>query len=62
VGQAQLWSRRSVARQPALVVAAYRALLLAGWEGYGATRNEVYRSLPQWRRHSQRPSCLDLVT
>jgi hypothetical protein len=62
VGPAQLWSRKSVARQPALVVAAYSALLLASVEAYGATRNEAYRILPKWRRHSQRPSCLDLVT
>jgi DDE superfamily endonuclease len=62
VGQAQLWSRQSVARQPALVVAAYSALLLASLEAYGATRNETYRLLPKWRRQSQRPSCLDLVT
>ena len=62
LGQAQLWSRKSVARQPALVVAAYSALLLASLEVYGATRNEIYRSLPKWRRKSQRPSCLDLVT
>ena len=62
VGHAQLWSRRSVARQPALVVAAYSALLLASLEAYGATRNEIYRLLPKWRRKSQRPSCLDLVT
>jgi DDE superfamily endonuclease len=62
VGQAQVWSRKSVARQPALVVAAYSALLLASLEAYGATRNEAYRLLPKWRRTSQRPSCLDLVT
>ena len=62
VGQAQLWSRQSVARQPALVVAAYSALLLASLETYGATRNDAYRLLPKWRRPSQRPSCLDLVT
>jgi hypothetical protein len=62
VGQAQLWSRKSVARQPALVVAAYSALLLASLEAYGVTRSEVYRLLPQWRRKSQRPSCLDLIT
>src|SRR3954466_10889222 len=61
VGQAQVWSRKSVARQPALVVAAYSALLLASLEAYGATRNEAYRLLPKWRRRSQRPSCLDLV-
>jgi DDE superfamily endonuclease len=62
VGQAQLWSKKSVARQPALVVAAYSALLLASLDTYGATRNEAYRILPKWRRASQRPSCLDLVT
>jgi hypothetical protein len=62
VGQAQVWNRKSVARQPALVVAAYSALLLASLDVYGATRNEAYRLLPKWRRKSQRPSCLDLVT
>ena len=62
VGQAQVWSPKSVARQPALVIAAYSALLWASWEAYGATRKEVYRLLPKWRRRSQRPSCLDLVT
>jgi hypothetical protein len=62
VGQAQLWSPRSVPRQPALVVAAYSALLLAGLEAYGPTRTESYRLLPKWRRTSRRPSCLDLVT
>jgi hypothetical protein len=62
VGQAQLWNRQSVVRQPALVVAAYSALLLASLEAYGVTRNEAYRLLPKWRRKSQRPSCLDLVT
>ena len=51
-----------MARQPALVVAAYSALLLASLEAYGATRHPAYRLLPKWRRKSQRPSCLDLVT
>ena len=62
VGQAQLWSQKSVARQPALVVVAYSVLLLASLEAYGAPRNEVYRVPPKWHRKSQRPSCLDLVT
>ena len=62
MGQAQLWSPRSVPRQPALVVAAYRALLLASLEAYGPTRTESYRLLPKRRRTSRRPSCLDLVT
>ena len=62
VGQAQLWSSKSIGRQPALVVAAYSALLLAGLEAYGPTRTTVYRELPKWRHQNARPSCLDLVT
>jgi hypothetical protein len=62
VGQAPVWSKKSVPRQPALVVAAYSALLLASIEAYGATRHPAYRLLPKWRRTRQRPSCLDLVT
>ena len=37
VGQAQLWNRRSAARQPALVVAAYSALLLVSSENGSET-------------------------
>ena len=62
VGEAQLWSKQSVPRQPALVVAAYSALLLASVEAYGATRSEVYGLLPKWRQRRARPSCLDLMT
>jgi DDE superfamily endonuclease len=62
VGQAQLRSIKSVGRQPALVVAAYSALLLASLEAYGPTRTSVYRGLPKWRRLNARPSCQDLVT
>jgi hypothetical protein len=62
VGQAQVWSKKSVPRQPALVVAAYSALLLASIEVYGTTRHPAYQLLPKWRRTRQRPSCLDLVT
>ena len=39
VGQAQLRSPRSVPRQPAFVVAAYSALLLAGLLAYGVIRD-----------------------
>lgn len=63
VGQAQVRNQKSVPRQPALVVAAYSALLLAGLDVYGPTRTEAYRSLPKWRHKPRpRPSCLDLVT
>ena len=62
VGQAQLRSSRSVPRQPALVVAAYSALLLAGILAFGPDRGDAYPQLPKWRRSAKRPSCLDLIT
>jgi len=62
VGQAQLWNPTSVPKQPALVVAAYSALLLASLQAFGVERGQAYLPLPKWRRHAHRPSCLDLVT
>ena len=61
VGQAQLRSLRSVPRQPAFVVAAYSALLLAGLIAYGPARDTHYLPLPKWRANADRPSCLDLI-
>lgn len=62
VGQAQLWNRIAVPKQPVLAVAAYSALLLASLLAFGAQRGAAYAALPKWRRHAHRPSCLDLVT
>ena len=62
IGQAQLRSGRSVPRQPALMAAAYSALLLAGIQVFGDQRSAAFPSLPKWRRHARRPSCLDLIT
>jgi hypothetical protein len=62
VGQAQWRSNKSVGRQPALVVAAYSALLLSALEAYGPTRTTDYRGLPKWRRPRARPACQDPVT
>ncbi len=62
VGQAQLRSANSVPRQPAFVVAAYSALLLAGLLAFGPERGSAYLPLPKWRRNAVRPSCLDLIT
>jgi hypothetical protein len=62
VGQAQLRSSQSVPRQPAFVVAAYSALLLAGILAFGPGRSAAYPELPKWRRNAKRPSCLDLIT
>src|ERR1019366_6134787 len=62
VGQAQLWNINAVPKQPALVVAAYSALLLAALQAFGTQRTQAFPALPKWRRHAHRPSCLDLVT
>jgi hypothetical protein len=62
VGQAQLWNIDAVPKQPALVVAAYSALLLAALQAFGTERTQAYQALPRWRRKAHRPSCLDLVT
>jgi hypothetical protein len=62
VGQAQVRSQHSVSRQPAFIVAAYSALMLAGLLAYGPTRDSRYQPLPKWRRNADRPSCLDLIT
>jgi len=62
VGEAQLWNIDAVPKQPALVVAAYSALLLASLQAFGTQRSEAFQALPRWRRKAHRPSCLDLVT
>jgi hypothetical protein len=62
VGEAQVWNEKSVTKVPALLVAMYSWLLLAGLACYGPTRTSEYALLPKWRRAATRPSCLDLVT
>lgn len=62
VGQAQVWNQHSVSKVPALLVAMYSWLLLAGLHCYGPTRTQAYEPLPKWRRGAKRPSCLDLIT
>ena len=62
VGEAQVWNKHSVSKVPALMVAMYSWLLLAGLECYGPKRTLDYEPLPKWRRAAKRPSCLDLVT
>lgn len=61
IGQAQVRSKNSVPRQPAFVVAAYSALLLAGIICYEDQRKDDFIPLPKWRKNAKRPSCLDLV-
>lgn len=62
VGQAQVWNGHSVSKVPALLVARYSWLLLAGLKCYGPARTEAYQPLPKCCRGAKRPSCLDLVT
>ena len=61
VGEAQVWNEKSVSKVPALLVAMYSWLILAGLKCYGPRREAVYEPLPKWRRGAKRPSCLDLV-
>jgi hypothetical protein len=61
VGQAQVRSAKSVPRQPAFMVAAYSALLLAAIETFGIERTTDYMPLPKWRRGASRPSVLDMI-
>ena len=62
VGQAQVRSPQSVARQPVFAVAGYSILLLAGLLEFGPERTEEYLPLPKWRReNTKRPSILDLI-
>jgi len=62
LGQAQLHNSKAVPKQPAFVVAAYSALLLAALKVYGPFRTEDFLPLPRWRANASRPSCLDLLT
>lgn len=62
VGEAQVWNEHSVSKVPALLVAMYSWLLLAGLKCHGPQRTQEYEPLPKWRRGAKRPSCLDLVT
>ena len=62
VGEAQVWNPHSVKKVPALLVAMYSWLLLAGLQCYGPKRTPAYEPLPKWRRGAKRPSCLDLIT
>ena len=62
VGQAQVWSPRSVPRQPAFAVASYSLLLLAGLLEFGPSRTDHFVPLPKWRKNAKRASALDFVT
>jgi hypothetical protein len=48
VGQAQVWSQKSIDRQPAFHIAVYSALLLAGALTY-QDRFLHFEDAPKWR-------------
>jgi hypothetical protein len=61
LGQAQVWNKKSVDKQPALLIAAYSMMLLASLKCYGTDRANEYLPQPKWRKGSTRPSCNDLL-
>jgi len=62
VGEAQLWSDRSVYRGPALLVACYSCLLLASILHFGDRRTDELQPLPRWRSdRPMRPSTRELL-
>ena len=67
LGQAQVWSDKSVPRLHPALVAAYALLKLAAMKAFGPTRTDDYHELPPWRSHRDReglrkPSANDLLT
>lgn len=61
VGEAQVRSKFSVPRQPALSAATYSALHHGALEAYGPGRPECLGPLPKWQRKKIRASFLDLI-
>jgi hypothetical protein len=61
VAQGQVRNPEAVSRLPQFQVAAYSLLLLASLLSSGFQRTADYLPLPKWRRHTTRPSLLDLL-
>jgi hypothetical protein len=55
VGQAQVWSRQSVDRQPALAVASYAYLLLAALRSDRANGQGTVIPVPKWQSKNANP-------
>ncbi len=67
LGQAQVWSDKSVPRLHPALVAAYAMLKLASLKAFGPTRTPDYHELPPWRSKrdregTRRPSAHDILT
>ncbi len=65
LGDAQLRSSQSIARNPQFTVAVYSTLLLASINAYGPFRTGDYLPVPKWyqrkAQNDRRPSTLDIV-
>lgn len=67
LGEAQVWSEKSVTRLHPALVAAFAMLRLASMDAFGPTRTSDYHDLPRWRSRKdrqglRRPSAHDLLT
>lgn len=67
LGEAQVWSEKSVTRVHPALVAAYSLLKLASIKAFGPARTADYHELPRWRSQKDReairkPSAHDLLT
>ncbi len=54
VGQAQVWSPKSVDRQPPFAVACYSMLLIAAMIAFGSDKVRELLPLPKWQRNGAR--------
>jgi hypothetical protein len=67
IGEAQVWSDKSLPRLHPSIVAAYALLKLASLKAFGPIRTADYHELPPWRSQKdrggvRRPSAHDLLT
>jgi DDE superfamily endonuclease/Archaeal putative transposase ISC1217 len=67
IGEAQVWSDKSLPRLHPSIVAAYALLKLASLKAFGPMRTADYHELPPWRSQRdrggvRRPSAHDLLT
>lgn len=67
LGEAQVWSEKSITRLHPALVAAYAMLRIASMKAFGPTRTADYHELPRWRSRKdrethRRPSAHDILT
>jgi hypothetical protein len=62
VGEAQVWSEKSIPKHPAFAVASYSMLLLSALRTFGTKRSKEFCPLPKWRKSTSTYSTLDLLS